>query len=133
MGITDIILTLARRMAITALTGFPAACSSVRAPGMADMVTTGADIAGIGMIADVASTDVGDSAATLGEASDEKVSAAMTFAAGAAKVASEAANPTAEASAVKATVGAVSTVVVAAASTEAAARMAEDTAKIFSK
>ena len=133
MGITDIILTLARRMAITALTGFPAACSSVRAPGMADMVTMGGDSEGVGTIADVDSTDVGDSAATLGEASDEKVSAAMTFAAGAAEVASEAANPTVEASAVKATVGAVSTVVVAAASTEAAARMAEDTAKIFSE
>ena len=133
MGITDIILTLARRTAITALTGFPAACSSVRVPGMADMVTTDADIAGIGMIADVDSTDVGDSAATLGEASDEKVSAAMTFAAGAAKVASEAVNPTVEASMVKATAGEVSTVVVAAVSTVAAARMAEDTAKILSK
>ena len=135
MGITDIILTLARRTAITVLSGFPAACSSVRAPGMADMVTTGGDFAGIGTTAGVASTDVADSAVTLAGASDGKVfaantvSAAMTFAAGAAKVASEAANPTVEVSTVKATVGEASMVAKA---TVVAARMAEDTAKIFS-
>jgi hypothetical protein len=148
MGITDITLTLARRTAITVLIGFPAACSSARAPGMADMVTTGGDFAGIGTTAGVASTNVANSAATLAGASDERVfaantvSAAMTFAAGAAKVASEAANPTVEASAVNPTVGEVSMVVkatVAAVSmvvvkaTVAAARMVEDTAKIFSK
>src|ERR1700756_4882905 len=119
MGITDIILTLAPRTAITVQSGSPAACSSARVPGMADTATTGAGIAGIGMIADGASTHV----ATLGEATDERVSeantvsAAMTFAAGAAKAASEAANPT---------VGEVSTV-------GGAGRKGGDTAKIFSQ